>query len=143
MGEKWRPFPWGTRGPLVIWPRHCCWVAFAGYLCSDLATRGPFVPKISRGPGASGLLPPTQAAALCRKPACTMPLRFLLISAPPVLLPRLALPCSPSAFPSWLWLEGGRVTLWKGSQAAWHQTPSLVLSPRSFTLSKPPSSIAR
>lgn len=92
--------PLGTQGPLSSGLGHYCWVAvLAGYLCSDSGHLLAFCAEIISETLYLCLLPPTQAAAFCRKPACTMPLRFLLISAPPVLPPRAG---SAPVFPAFL-----------------------------------------
>lgn len=130
MGEKWRLFLWAHGGPChlasaLLLGGGACWVPVfrlwppAGLLCRSYL----------RDLVSLCLLPPTQAAALCRKPARTMPLRLLLISAPPVLLPRAgAAPVLP-AFLLDVFLREFGSRCGKGAKQRGIRTPSLCCHP--------------
>ena len=131
----------GHPGAPVIWPRVlllsgcACWVPmFRLWPPAGLLFRSYLRDLVSLC-----LLPPTQAAAFCRKPACTMPLRSLLISAPPVLPPRAGSAPVFAAFLLDVFLREVGSRCGKGAKQRGIQTPSLMFSPRSLTLSEPPS----
>lgn len=140
MGEKWRLFLWAPRGPCHLASGTAVgWQCLLGTRVQTLATCWPFVQELSQRPGVSLSPASHSGSAFCRKPDCAMPLRSLLISAPPVLPPRTGSAPVSAAFLLDVFLREAGSRCGKGAKQRGIWTPSLMFSPRSLTLSEPPS----